>query len=88
MRVKACAELDVAPWPQDNESKQLSISEAPLLLMLDPTPRAQARELPIKIVEHHLEIVGSVQKTSFVTLGYTLASEEAERIGVDHIAKV
>eukprot|EP00035_Acanthoeca_spectabilis_P022252 m.442781 g.442781 ORF g.442781 m.442781 type:complete len:342 (+) comp18854_c0_seq1:61-1086(+) len=73
---------------KDNESKQLSISEAPLLLMLDPTPRAQARELPIKIVEHHLEIVGSVQKTSFVTLGYTLASEEAERIGVDHIAKV
>eukprot|EP00037_Helgoeca_nana_P010533 m.92951 g.92951 ORF g.92951 m.92951 type:complete len:346 (-) comp20258_c0_seq1:155-1192(-) len=73
---------------KDSETKNLTLSEAPLLLLLDPTPRPHARELPLRIFEHHIEIVGNVQKTSFVTLGYSLASEEAERIGVDHIAKV
>ena len=73
---------------QDNETKHLTLSEAPLLLMLNPVPRPNARELPVRIFEHHIEVVGSVQKTSFAAVGYSLASEEAERIGVDHIAKV
>lgn len=85
----ACGLMRTRAWNlQDSETKNLTLSEAPLLLLLDPTPRPHARELPLRIFEHHIEIVGNVQKTSFVTLGYSLASEEAERIGVDHIAKV
>mmetsp|Transcript_29079 Transcript_29079/g.76173 ORF Transcript_29079/g.76173 Transcript_29079/m.76173 type:complete len:347 (-) Transcript_29079:1505-2545(-) len=71
----------------DQETKNLQISESPVMLMLNPTPREFARELPLRIFEQHVEIVANVQKKSFVSLGYALASEEAERIGVDHIAK-
>lgn len=44
-------------------------------------------QLPLSIYESLIEIVDAKPKILFVGLPYTLATEDAERIGVDHIAR-
>lgn len=63
----------------------LPFNETPLFLLLDSNPSAAARELPLKM---HESLVTPDGKMTFVNTTYTLASLEAERIGVDHVAKV
>lgn len=41
----------------------------------------------MKIFEHVVEMVEAKQVINFVSVLYTIASEEAERIGLDHVAK-
>lgn len=63
-------------------------NEAPLFMLLNPHPSRAERDLPIDFYESIREMAGDQQKTLFIESAYTLASEEAERIGVDHVAKV
>jgi len=63
-------------------------NEAPLFMILNPHPSPAAREIPLQFYESIREMAGDQQKTLFIESTYTLASEEAERIGVDHVAKV
>ena len=44
-------------------------------------------QLPLSIYESLIEIVDAKPKILFTGLPYTLATEDAERIGVDHIAR-
>eukprot|EP00040_Diaphanoeca_grandis_P018840 m.99138 g.99138 ORF g.99138 m.99138 type:complete len:332 (+) comp27132_c0_seq1:148-1143(+) len=64
-------------------------NEGALFLLLDPSPKASARELPLNLYEPVMEFSTSdeEQNVAFTKIGYTLATEEAERIGVDHVAK-
>jgi COP9 signalosome complex subunit 6 len=62
---------------QDNESY--------LLLTLNTATRTS--ELPVTIYESLIDIVAGQPKVGFSQVSYTLATEEAERVGVDHIAK-
>ncbi|XP_047129838.1 COP9 signalosome complex subunit 6 [Hydra vulgaris] len=67
--------------------KQLTvINESSLLLKLDPF--SKSANLPITIYESMLDIVNEQPRMSFIEISYTLASEEAERIGVDHVARL
>ncbi|XP_003383703.1 PREDICTED: COP9 signalosome complex subunit 6-like [Amphimedon queenslandica] len=60
--------------------------ENSLLLKLNASARTD--QLPLTIYESLIEMVEGKTKLVFSGLPYTLATEEAERIGVDHIARV
>lgn len=62
------------------------INESPVFLKLNPL--ARSAELPVSIFESVIDLVEKEAKMRFVELPYVLATEEAERIGVDHVARV
>lgn len=78
---------DVTTAHTEVHKQMLCMNDSPLFLLLDPLPRPSERDLPLKLFESAIEIVDDTQRLSFIPAGYTLASEEAERIGVDHVAK-
>ncbi|CAD6994526.1 COP9 signalosome complex subunit 6 [Ceratitis capitata] len=80
---------DESPTPLDIEiQKQMSeINECPILLQLNPLSRS-VDQLPLKLYESTIELVDGEPTMLFVPLTYTLATEEAERIGVDHVARM
>ena len=45
-------------------------------------------QLPVSIYESVLDLVNGASTMQLVELQYTLATEEAERIGVDHVARM
>ncbi|XP_058124034.1 COP9 signalosome complex subunit 6 isoform X1 [Anopheles ziemanni] len=63
------------------------INECPIMLLLDPISR-NMNQLPISLYESVIDIVQGEAMMLFVPLSYTLATEEAERIGVDHVARM
>jgi len=62
------------------------INESPVLLQLNPM--ARNTDLPLTCYESVIDLVNGETKMFFVQLPYVLATEEAERIGVDHVARV
>lgn len=50
-------------------------------------PFGKHTDLPLSVFESVIDIVNDEVKMQFIELEYTLATDEAERIGVDHIAK-
>lgn len=89
------SDLDFLGWyttggkPTENDiilHKQIcTINESPVLLKLDPF--GKHTDLPVSIYESVIDIIDGQVTMLFIELEYTLATEEAERIGVDHIAK-
>jgi COP9 signalosome complex subunit 6 len=90
------SDLDFLGWYNTGESlseldikvhKQIcSINESPIFLKLNPIARTS--ELPVSVYESVIDLVDKEAKMRFVELPYVLATEEAERIGVDHVARV
>ncbi|XP_055319495.1 COP9 signalosome complex subunit 6 isoform X1 [Sitodiplosis mosellana] len=74
-------ELDIKVHKQICE-----INECPIMLQLSPQSR-NFDQLPVKIFESVIDIVQGEATMLFVNLTYTLATEEAERIGVDHVVR-
>lgn len=46
------------------------------------------QKLPVSLFESVIDIVAGEATMLFVPLTYTLATEEAERIGVDHVVRM
>lgn len=63
------------------------IYECAIMLKLSPQSR-NFDQLPVKLFESIIDVVHGDTKMLFVNLPYTLATEEAERIGVDHVARM
>jgi len=63
------------------------ISESPVLLKLNPVAK-NFDQLPVSVFESIIETVDGDATMLFVQLPYVLATEEAERIGVDHVARM
>lgn len=90
------SELDFLGWYTTgdavNESdikvhKQIcEINESPVFLKLNPVGRHT--ELPVSMYESVIDLVSGEATMLFVELSYTLATEEAERIGLDHMARM
>lgn len=90
------SDLDFLGWYNTgdvpNESdvkihKQIcQINESPIVFKLNTTARSS--ELPVSLYESVIDLVNGVATMLFVELTYTLATEEAERIGVDHVARM
>uniref|UniRef100_A0A8C7DS50 COP9 signalosome complex subunit 6 n=1 Tax=Oncorhynchus kisutch TaxID=8019 RepID=A0A8C7DS50_ONCKI len=62
------------------------IIESPLFLKLNPMTKHT--DLPVNVYESVIDIINGEATMLFAELGYTLATEEAERIGVDHVARM
>ncbi|GBM06192.1 COP9 signalosome complex subunit 6 [Araneus ventricosus] len=90
------SDLDLIGWYTTgdavNESdikvhKQIcEIYESPVFLKLNPVGRHT--ELPVSVYESVIDLVSGEATMLFVELVYTLATEEAERIGLDHMARM
>ncbi|KAH8420848.1 hypothetical protein KR222_006782 [Zaprionus bogoriensis] len=91
------SELDFIGWYTTGDSptasdikiqKQIAdINECPIMLQLNPLSRS-VDQLPVKLFESLIDLVDGEATMLFVPLTYTLATEEAERIGVDHVARM
>ncbi|EGG16755.1 Mov34/MPN/PAD-1 family protein [Cavenderia fasciculata] len=68
----------------------MEFNESPLYLMLDTNAAfTQAyKDLPVIVYESELHIVNDQPTTLFVKTPFKIQTGEAERIGVNHIAKV
>uniref|UniRef100_A0A8C4Q1S4 COP9 signalosome complex subunit 6 n=1 Tax=Eptatretus burgeri TaxID=7764 RepID=A0A8C4Q1S4_EPTBU len=62
------------------------INESPIFLKLNP--QTKHTDLPVSVYESVIDLVNGQATMLFVELPYTLATEEAERIGVDHVARM
>ncbi|OWF56821.1 COP9 signalosome complex subunit 6-like [Mizuhopecten yessoensis] len=62
------------------------INESPILMKMNPLSRQT--DLPVCIYESVIDLINNEATMLLVELQYTLATEEAERIGVDHVARV
>ena len=69
-----------------NHKQACTINESPILLKLNPY--AGHTDLPVTLYESVTDLVNGEPTMLFVEVQYTLATEEAERIGVDHVARV
>jgi len=76
--------------PADMEiHKQISeFNENPLYLQLNTQITSAMRELPIHMYESELRIVDDSPTQLFVKVPYKIETGEAERISVDHIARI
>ncbi|XP_048514201.1 COP9 signalosome complex subunit 6 [Athalia rosae] len=91
------SEMDFLGWyttgdtPTDRDirvHKQLcEINECPVMLKLDPRCK-HSDQLSVSMYESVIDLVAGEATMLFVPLTYTLATEEAERIGVDHVARM
>lgn len=62
------------------------LNESPLFLQM--SPGAAGTDLPVSLFESVIDMVDAQARMLFVKLEYTLATEEAERIGLDHVARI
>lgn len=89
------SEMDFLGWyctgeaPTDQEisiQRQITeIHESPLFLQLNPL--ARNTDLPVSMYESLVDLVLGEPRMLFVKLNYTLETGEAERIGLDHVAR-
>jgi len=62
-------------------------NESPIMMKLNPFDK-NIDHLPVSLYESVIDLVNGEATMLFVPLTYTLATEEAERIGVDHVARM
>ncbi|XP_064089562.1 COP9 signalosome complex subunit 6-like [Macrobrachium nipponense] len=90
------SDLDLLGWYTTGDTpgppdllvhKQIcDLLDSPVFLKLNPM--ARDTDLPVSIYESVLDLVNGTSTMLLVELQYTLATEEAERIGVDHVARM
>ncbi|KAI8474994.1 MAG: COP9 signalosome subunit 6 [Monoraphidium minutum] len=64
------------------------INEAPVLLLLNPTITPGRRDLPLELYETELHVTEGRAAFSFVRSHFSVETSDAERIGVDQVAKI
>jgi len=90
------SEMDLLGWYTTGDNpgpldmlvhKQIcDLLDSPIFLKLNPL--ARCTDLPVTVYESVLDIVNGAPTLMLVELTYTLATEEAERIGIDHVARM
>jgi COP9 signalosome complex subunit 6 len=63
-------------------------NENPLFLLLNPDCGEKLKELPLQIYESKTMMAKDVPTTVFDNIPYEIVTHEAERVAVDHVAKV
>lgn len=64
----------------------IEVNETSLFLKLDPLSKSS--NLPVTIYESVIDIIDQQPRMLFIEVTYTLVTEEAERIGVDHVSRL
>ncbi|EFN52982.1 hypothetical protein CHLNCDRAFT_58697 [Chlorella variabilis] len=70
------------------QRKLMEINESPIFLRLDPRCDPGQKDLPVYLYESELHVLDGVPSFIFVQAKYTIETSEAERIGVDQVAKI
>ena len=65
----------------------LDIHESPLFLQMNPGAK-NLNNIPLSLYESVIDIVGGEARMLFIKLTYELATEDSERIGLDHVARI
>ncbi|KAK9787263.1 hypothetical protein WJX73_001466 [Symbiochloris irregularis] len=92
------SKLDVVGWyctgaqlqPQDMglHQKMMSLNESPVFLLLNPYAQpGHQKDLPVLLFESELQVEEAQHKYMFVQAAYTVETSEAERIGINQVAK-
>merc|ERR1719361_658283 len=91
------SEMDFLGWystgerPEDEDvevHKQiLDVHESPLFLQMNPGAK-NLNNIPLSMYESIIDIVGGEARMLFIKLAYELATEDSERIGLDHVARI
>lgn len=68
--------------------KVMALNESPAFLLLDADVTHQHKELPLALYESEIHSIDGVQQSVFVAADYTIQTSEAERIGVNQVARV
>ncbi|CAI8011402.1 COP9 signalosome complex subunit 6 [Geodia barretti] len=76
-----------SPTKEDVEFHQQVCPDSENGLLLKLSPISRTDQLPLSIYESLIEIGEGRATVLFTPVSYTLATEEAERIGVDHVAR-
>ncbi|CAL8470813.1 g10355 [Coccomyxa elongata] len=66
----------------------MNFNESPVFLLLDPNMNRTHKDLPVSLFESELHVIDGVSQSIFVQSKYTIETSEAERIGINQIAKV
>eukprot|EP00879_Flechtneria_rotunda_P024006 GHRR01025427.1.p1 GENE.GHRR01025427.1~~GHRR01025427.1.p1 ORF type:complete len:293 (+),score=67.89 GHRR01025427.1:194-1072(+) len=66
----------------------LQFNESPVFLLLNPFIDHARKDLPVDVYETELHAVDGVPQTVFVKANYSMETSDAERIGVDQVAKI
>ncbi|KAF8059749.1 CSN6 [Scenedesmus sp. PABB004] len=69
-------------------AKVCEVNESPLFLLLNPVIDPARKDLPVAVYETELHTVDGVPQTTFVRAHYSMETSDAERIGVDQVAKI
>jgi COP9 signalosome complex subunit 6 len=95
-------EMDLLGWYSTGESPEdedvhvhkqiLEVHESPLFIQMNPAAKS-LNDLPISMYESSIDIVNGEmgrQETRmvFMKIKYDLTTEDSERIGLDHVAKI
>jgi len=70
------------------QKQMMGLMDLPLLLVLEPNPPPTVTDLPLRLYEAFVEVAGLEQQVHFVPMACDVATEEAERIGVEHVAQM
>ena len=70
----------------DFHTQVCAFNESPIFMKLNPVTRNS--KLPIAMYESVIDLVNGQTKLLFSPVNFSLATEEAERIGLDHMAKM
>jgi len=91
------SEMDFLGWYSTGEKPTMAeinihrqiteINESPLFIQLSPGG-GNCTELPLYLYESVIDMVAGQARILFVKLPYTLATEDSERIGLDHVARI
>jgi COP9 signalosome complex subunit 6 len=93
-------ELDIVGWyatgstitatDMEAHRKLMDINESPVFLLLDANLKTQTKGnmLPITLYESELHVQDGTPVFHFVLSDFTIATSEAERIGVDQVARI
>jgi len=82
--------VEVLPADIEVHRQFLEINESPIYILIDPVQAASPanRDLPISVFESELHMVADQPTMLFAKVQYNIQTGEAERIGVDHVARM
>jgi len=95
------SEMDILGWYSTGECPRkqdvdihkqiLEMHESPLFLQMNPGAKA-LQDIPLSLYESSIDLVegetGQEARMAFIKLEYDLATEDSERIGLDHVARI
>lgn len=68
--------------------KVSEINESPVFLLLNPMVDCLRKDLPVTLYETEFHVMDGAPSMVFVRANYTVETSDAERIGVDQVAKI